>query len=107
MLVMTAPPDEDDTVAAALLQAQRWPAGVPGVTGVGRGEHDGRATIDVWVAHRDHADRLPRQVNGLAVRVLDSMGRFITAPEDWCPHSAGSPHTLAVSAEATLHSRSI
>jgi hypothetical protein len=80
MLVM-APRDEDDTVAAALLQAQRWQAGMPGVTGVGHGEHDGCATIEVWVAHRDQADLLPRQVYGLAVRVLDSTGRVITAPE--------------------------
>jgi hypothetical protein len=74
MVVMNQPPDEDNPVAAALEQAQRWLDTVPGVTGVGQGEHDGRVTIDVWVTHRDHADRLPLQVNGLEVRVRDTGG---------------------------------
>lgn len=71
---MTNPNSEDDTVAAALEQAQRWLDTIPGVTGVGQGEHEGRTTIDVWVTDRDHADQLPLQVHGLQVRVHDTGG---------------------------------
>ncbi|WP_436501760.1 hypothetical protein [Actinokineospora sp. HUAS TT18] len=71
---MNQHPDEDATVAAALDQAQRWLDAIPGVTGVGQGEQDGRATIDVWVTDPEWAERLPREVKGLTVRVRDTGG---------------------------------
>lgn len=71
---MTNPNGEDDTVAAALDQAQRWLDTIPGVTGVGQGEHDGQPTIDVWVTDRESADDLPHDVAGIEVRVLDTGG---------------------------------
>jgi ABC-type taurine transport system substrate-binding protein len=71
---VSTPNGKDDTVAAALDQAQRWLDTIPGVTGVGQGEQDGQPTIDVWVTDPEWADNLPHEVHGLPVRVHDTGG---------------------------------
>ncbi|MGH3857995.1 hypothetical protein [Actinokineospora sp.] len=77
---MTNPNREDDTVTAALDQAQRWLDTIPGVTAVGQGDHDGHPTVDVWVTDPEWAADLPTEVRGIEVRVRDAGGPITAQP---------------------------
>ena len=59
----------------ALEEAQAW-LDEEGVVGVGQGEEDGTPVLDVWVTSSEAAERLPRSLHGVPVRVHDSGGEI-------------------------------
>jgi hypothetical protein len=59
----------------ALDEAQAW-LDEEGVVGVGQGEENGTPVLDVWVTSPEAAERLPRSLHGVPVRVRDSGGEI-------------------------------
>lgn len=59
----------------ALDEAQTW-LDEEGIVAVGEGEEDGTPVLDVWVTSSEVAERVPRSLRGVRVRVRDSGGEI-------------------------------